>query len=105
MIQVHGDSRIHADQNLQDAIAAVVKGSLIHLSGRISRVQVHIGDESGNKQSDDDKRCMMEARIDGLPPSAVTHHASSLTEAIDGAVEKLRHSLESILGKAHDRRF
>lgn len=104
MIQVHTDNRIHADENLRDAITAVVKSALSHLSGRISRVQIHLGDESGNKQTDDDKRCMMEARIDGLPPSAVTHHASSLTEAIDGAAEKLRHSLESILGKADDRR-
>ena len=47
---------------------------------------------------------MMEARIEGRHPSAFTHHAASLGEAIDGAADKLRSSVESTLDKADDHR-
>ncbi|MDP2272165.1 MAG: HPF/RaiA family ribosome-associated protein [Archangium sp.] len=104
LIQINTDSRVRADAKLREEVETAVNGALGHVAERISRVEVHLGDESGNKQTDDDKRCMMEARIEGRPPSAVTQHASSLTEAIDGAADKLRRSVESTLDKANDRR-
>lgn len=104
IIQVHTDNRVHADAKLREEVEAVVTSTLGHLVDRISRVEVGLGDESGNKQSENDKRCMMEARVEGRPPSAVTHHANSLSEAINGAAEKLRRSLDSSLGKLEDRR-
>lgn len=104
IIQVHTDNRVHADAKLREEVENAVKGALDHVADRISRVEVHLGDESGNKQSDNDKRCMMEARIEGRHPSAVTHHAASLGEAIDGAADKLRSSVESTLDKADDHR-
>lgn len=104
IIQVNTDNRVHADATLREEVEAAVKGALGHLAERISRVEVHLGDESGNKQSNDDKRCMMEARIEGRAPTAVTQHAASLSEAIDGAAEKLRRSVESTLDKADDHR-
>ena len=104
IIQVHTDNRVHADAKLREEVEGAVKGALDHVADRISRVEVHLGDESGNKQSDNDKRCMMEARIEGRPPSAVTHHAASLGEAIDGAADKLRRSVESKLDKVDDHR-
>lgn len=104
IIQVNTDNRVHADDKLREEVLAAVNGALGHLTDRVSRVEVHLGDESGNKSSENDKRCMMEARIEGRPPTAVTHHASSLPEAIDGAAEKLRRSLESTLDKADDHR-
>jgi hypothetical protein len=38
-------------------------------------------------------------RIDGRPPSAVTHHANTLERAVDGAAGKLKRSVESTLGR------
>lgn len=104
LIHVHTDNRVRADATLREEVEAAVKGALGHVSERISRVEVHLGDESGNKHSDDDKRCMMEARIEGHAPSAVTHHAATLAEAIDGAADKLLRSVESTLDKADDHR-
>jgi hypothetical protein len=42
---------------------------------------------------------MLEARLTGLQPIAVTHEAASLRLAIEGAAEKLKHALEHRLGK------
>lgn len=104
IIQVNTDNRVNAGEKLREEVLAVVTSALGHLVDRISRVEVHLGDESGNKTTEDDKRCMMEARVEGRQPSAVTHYASTLEEAVDGAAEKLRRSLESTLGKAADHR-
>ncbi len=104
IIQVNTDNRVHADAKLREDVEAAVNGALGHVAERVSRVEVHLGDESGNKQSDNDKRCMMEARIQGRAPTAVTHHAASMVEAIDGAADKLRRSVESTLDKADDHR-
>lgn len=104
IIQINTDNRVHADAKLREEVETAVNGALSHLAERISRVEVHLGDESGNKQTDNDKRCMLEARIQGRSPIAVTEHAASMTEAIDGAADKLRRSVESTLDKADDRR-
>jgi hypothetical protein len=47
---------------------------------------------------------MMEARPEGLQPVAVTHHAATFGQAIDGAAERLVHVLEHTLGRLHNHR-
>jgi hypothetical protein len=46
---------------------------------------------------------MMEARLDGRPPIAVTQQAPTLDQAIDGAAAKLERSIDSMLGRLEDR--
>jgi hypothetical protein len=47
---------------------------------------------------------MMEARLEGRQPTAVTHQAASLVDAVDGAADKLKRSLESTLARLKDVR-
>ncbi len=74
-----------------------------HLAEHITRIEVHLSDENNRKGGDNDKRCMMEARLEGHQPVAVTHEAATLDQAISGAADKLKHSLEHILGRLNDR--
>ena len=46
----------------------------------------------------------MEARLARHSAAAVTHHASGTDEAFRGALDKLRHLLESKLGRIADHR-
>ena len=62
------------------------------------------GDQNSDKSGQDDKRCMMEARLEGRQPTAVTHQAASLADAVDGAADKLKRSLESTLARLKDVR-
>ena len=82
---------------------------LSQLSEHITRVEVHLSDENGPgkdlKAGLGDKRCMMEARVEGHHPLAVTAHAASVHQAIDGAAQKLARLVESTLGRKHDRRY
>jgi hypothetical protein len=46
---------------------------------------------------------MIEARLEGFSPIAVTHQATSLDEAVDGAADKLVNLIETTLGRQHDQ--
>jgi len=102
--------QINTDHNIEgrEALAAHVKGVVQHALSRsgeyVSRVEVPLGDENGRKRGKDDKRCMMEARLRGREPHAVTHHAASLHQAVDGAAHKLTRLVESTIERLHDQR-
>jgi hypothetical protein len=101
-VQVRTDSSIHGSDNLTHVVEGAVEGAVKRWTPRITRVEVHLSDINRHKGGID-KRCVMEARLGGLQPIAVTHLAVTLPEAIDGAAEKLKKSLETTLGRLNDR--
>lgn len=103
-IQVNTDHNIDGRDTVTNYVRGVVAEAVSHFSNHITRVEVHLGDENGTKSGKDDKRCMMEARVERRHPIAVTHHAATLDEAIDGAATKLKRSLEHDLERLHARR-
>jgi ribosome-associated translation inhibitor RaiA len=100
-VRLNTDHNIEGREGLAAHIEGVVTTALSHFSQQITRVEVHLSDENGDKRGTHDKRCMMEARIEGHQPTAVTHHAATLDEAVGGAAGKLERSLESTLGRLH----
>jgi ribosome-associated translation inhibitor RaiA len=98
-IQVNTDRHIQGGENLQERVQAMVEDAVSHLRDRITRIEVHLSDENSDKGGDKDKRCMLEARVGGMQPIAVTHQAETLALAIDGAAEKLERALGNALGK------
>jgi ribosome-associated translation inhibitor RaiA len=102
-IQVNTDSNIPGSESLTRHVEDVVESVLGRFSDRITRVEVHLNDVNGQKSGDDDHRCMMEARLSGLQPIAITHEAATLEESVDGAAKKLQRSLDHALGKLSDK--
>lgn len=105
IIQVNTDRNIEGTRELVRQIKAVVGDGLERYGEKITRVEVHLSDENGAKKSGtQDMRCLLEARLAGLQPLAVSHQAASMEQAVDGAVDKLLRSLEATLGKLDSRR-
>jgi len=77
----------------------VVRKVLDRFSNEVTRVEIHLSDVNGQKAGDHDKRCLMEARVAGRQPVAATEQANTLHQAIDGAAQKMKRSLDSTLGK------
>ena len=98
-IQINSDHHINPSPELAARVQALVRDALDRHSDRITRVEVHLNDLNSAKGGSGDKRCMLEARMGGLGPVAVSHEANSLELAIDGAIEKLEHALEHRLGR------
>ena len=104
-IQVNTDHHIQNDERLQEYVETTVTGTLDRFRDQVTRVEVHLSDENGSERGGaDDKRCMMEVRVEGQAPSAVTHHAATVREAIDGAADKLERVLDHVFGKARSHR-
>lgn len=102
-IQINSDSNIQASEQLADEIRSVVVSALDNFSHEVTRVEVHLSDESSaHKSGQDDKRCMIEARLAGRQPTAVTHQAATIEQAVEGAAGKLTRSLQHTLGRLHD---
>ena len=98
-IQINTDHNIEGDESFSDHIKTMVDDVLNRFSEHVTRVEVHISDQNSEKSGMNDKRCVMEARLEGRQPIAVTHQAASLDQAIHGAAGKLKHMIESILGR------
>ncbi|MSP33257.1 MAG: HPF/RaiA family ribosome-associated protein [Pseudolabrys sp.] len=98
-IEISTDSNIEGREKLSAHVKTVVEDTLSRFSKRITRVEVHLTDVNGHKDGHDDTRCMMEARLEGRPPIAVTHQEASLDQAVDGAAGKLKRLIESTLGR------
>jgi ribosome-associated translation inhibitor RaiA len=103
-IQINTDRNIKGYESLASAVHTTVENALRRFSAHITRVEVHVGDENAAKHGRDDKRCMMEARLEGHQPVAVTHHAATVAQAIDGAASRMVHLLEHTLGRLHNHR-
>jgi hypothetical protein len=104
-IQVNTDRNIEADDDLASQVRAIAGGTLERFSERLTRVEVYLSDEnSDSKFGARDMRCVLEVRLAGRSPEAVSHDAATWEHAIEGASEKLMRSLESTLGRLDDHR-
>jgi ribosome-associated translation inhibitor RaiA len=103
-IQTNTDSNIDGHEALATQVNSTVESALSRFSDHITRVEVQLSDEnSGKKGGNDDMRCVIEARLEGRQPVAVTHEAATVDQAVDGAADKLHRMIESTLGRLHDQ--
>lgn len=98
-IQFNTDKNITGDNTFTAQNVAKIKKSLSRYSDHISRIEVHLSDEDGRKDGMGAIRCLMEARMDGRQPIAVTSQSDTYEQAVGQALDKLRSSLDTILGR------
>ncbi|MBX9405102.1 HPF/RaiA family ribosome-associated protein [Pseudomonas baetica] len=98
-IQVNSDNHIQSSKRLEEWVRTTIESTLDRYEEDLTRVEVHLSDENGDKPGPHDMRCQLEARPKGHQPISVTHKADTLEQAIDGAAEKLEHALDHLFGK------
>ena len=104
-VQVETDNHITNREDLARYVESVGAEKAGRFRDQITGVRVHLHDDNGpEKKSDDDFRCLMEARLVRMKPLAVSQHADNLHQAINGAADKLERALDSALGKLEDRK-
>lgn len=103
-IQVHTDRHIQSDERLAEFIRDTLQTKLSRFVDHLTRIEVHLSDENGNTKHDgNDKRCLLEARPEGLEPVAITEHAATVGQAVTGAADKMQRKLSSLVGKLRDK--
>jgi len=103
-IQVNTDTHIDGHERLATHVSATIEHALKRFSDHVTRVEVHLSDENGDKTGPLDQRCMLEVRLEGRQPVAVTEHANTQEQAVSGATQKMLRLLDSTLGRLNDHR-
>lgn len=98
-IQMNTDSSIEGSAGLTSWVETLVQSELERFAGQITRIEIHLSDVNGERGGGMDKRCMIEARMEGRPPRAVTDQAATIDAAVTGAAGKMKRALESDLGR------
>lgn len=98
-IQFNTGRNITGSEELKASLTSLISNELSRFDDHITRLEVHLSDEDSNKHGVNDKRCMIEARLKGMKPIAVTNNADTQEQAVSGAVDKLKSSLDTIKGR------
>jgi ribosome-associated translation inhibitor RaiA len=100
-IQVNTSNDIENKDALERWASDFLNEHLARFDQDITSIEVQMTDENhAAKGGGVDKRCMMEARINGRnAPLAVTNYAANQDLAFRGAADKLAHALEHAFGK------
>ena len=101
-IQINTDHNIHGNEALISKFSSAIESELSRMSDHITSVQVHLSDDNGDKKGKTDKRCMIEARLEGRQPIVVIDRAATLNQALYSSIDKLLRKLASILGRQNN---
>jgi len=102
IIQFNTDSNIDGSERLNVYFTNTISDSLDRFNSYITRIEVHISDENAQKKGKNDHRCMIEARLEGRQPIAVSENADTVEQALKGALDKLKASLDTVIGRLKD---
>ena len=103
-IQINTDHHIQGHESLLERLRDSLEDDLSRMSDHITRVEIHISDENGEKSGLNDKRCVMEARLEGRQPIAVSCQAENLDQAVNCASDKLVRLIENTLGRTRAKK-
>lgn len=101
-IQFNTDKNVEGSDELVEFLSNILSEGLQRFKNQITRLEVHLSDEDGSKDGQNDIRCLLEARLEGMNPVAVTNLANTDEKAVKGASDKLKALLTTTLGKARN---
>ncbi len=98
-ILINSDNATQVDQAAKDYFRDEAKNSLQRFEDYVTRFEIFFSDDSSNKDTEGDQKCVVEARIKGRNPEVVTNNASEQKAAFDGAISKIRTVLDRVVEK------
>jgi hypothetical protein len=103
-VQVNTSNGVGSKDALERWAGEFLGGQLARFEQDITSIEVQMSDENhASSGGGVDKRCTLEARVNGRAPIAVTHHGPDQNLAFRGAADKLANALDHAFGRL-DRR-
>jgi hypothetical protein len=102
--QFNTDKTISGNEKDQYYFTSLIEEGLKIFESHITRIEVHLSDENGKKEGLNDMRCLLETRMEGRQPLAVSCQADTVELAMSGAIDKLTASLETIIGRMQNHK-
>jgi len=99
-IQINTDKNISGQGALVQSVEDVLRSDLSRFSDQITRIEVHLSDENSSAKSGmTDKRCLLEVRLAGEHPIAISEQAETIEDAVTDATLQMVNLLETELVK------
>ena len=101
-VQINSDNHLRLSSESSQQFSDSIAEGLDRFSDRITRVEAHLADENSRAKGGHDMRCTLEARVAGMQPIVATGQATTVEQAVDGAIDKLAKNLSRTLDRLHD---
>lgn len=101
-IQINTDKNVENSGRLSTYFSEEITSKLGRFDATVTRVEVHFGDENGDKFGKNDKKCTIEVRVAQKQPIAVTDHADTIEKAFHNALDKVKKIVDSTHEKMRD---
>jgi hypothetical protein len=98
-IQLNSDNNLTLHVAFRTQLNTLITSELSRFGDHITRIEAHFSDENGQKEGQNDKLCKLEARLEGMKPIVVSNNGNTHDLAVKGAINKLKTSLDSTLGR------
>jgi ribosome-associated translation inhibitor RaiA len=103
IIQLNADKNLTIHGAYETQISDQLIKDLERYSQHITRVEVHLSDENGNKSGLNDKKCVLEARFEGKPPIVTSDLGNTYDLAIKGATSKIKNAIGTVVSKLQEK--
>lgn len=104
IVQINTSNNLEGRQAIVEGLETTVRDRLSRFEDRLTRVEVHVGDENAERSIGGDIRCQIEARPAGKGPVSVSDQSDSIDQAASGALDKLTTALQRSFGKTTSRK-
>ncbi|MES2748031.1 MAG: HPF/RaiA family ribosome-associated protein [Bacteroidota bacterium] len=101
-IQINTDKNVEGNERLVNFYTSELKNELARFDDKITRIEVHFGDENSEKFGKNDKRCLIEVRLAKKQPLAVTEFADTIEKSFHGALEKVKKVMDTTYEKMRE---
>jgi ribosome-associated translation inhibitor RaiA len=101
-IQLNTDKNVQGAESLAAWADSTLRTRLERHVDHVTRIEVHLSDVNAARTGAHDKRCVLEARLAGQQPVAVSHEAERVADAMNGAADKLLRALDADIGRRRD---
>ncbi|MFC5282670.1 HPF/RaiA family ribosome-associated protein [Pedobacter alpinus] len=99
IIQVNTDNHIEGTELLNNYVTTLFNEKLQRFDSHLTRIEVHLSDENAGKSGADDKRCNIEARLEGIDPIFASALSDDISKAIHDCLLKIKRGIEHHLDK------
>jgi len=100
IVRINMDKTMSGEERKHDYFRSKVEDELKRFESHITRIEVHLKDENGIKGGFNDMSCLLEARLEGRQPIAVSSQADTIEKALSASIDKIKASVDTIIGKS-----
>ena len=97
-IQLNTDNHLNISESFGKKLEEQCSQQLDRFSDHVTRLEVYLSDQDGPKNGVNDKKCILEARLENSKPVAGRGIGNTYDQAVPKEIAKMKASLDTILG-------